>query len=146
MLENSVVEYSKICDSTLLLQEGTSQKVVLSLWFRTTFIVTSSFTQYPHFLRFTLQQWPMPVLSWLRHFHSVQLESGARLEFLFLQLKGPHPPGFNRFTFFGVSESPYFSHYNSKISASNSLYFGRYVTECTYFQYTNFYLLINVFS
>ena len=30
------------------------------------------------------------------------------------------------------NESPYFSHYNPKISASNSLYFGSYSRKCTY--------------
>ena len=39
---------------------------------------------------------------------------------------------------FGVDESPYFSHYNPKISASNSLYFRSCSRKCTCFRYTNF--------
>ena len=61
---------SKICDSTFLLQEGTSQKVVHSLWFRTTF--TGHVFGHP-VSPFALQR-PVPVLSRLRHLHSVQLE------------------------------------------------------------------------
>ena len=38
-------------------------------------------------------------------------------------------------------KSPYFSHQNTKISASNSLNFGSYSKKCTYFQYTNFYFM-----
>ena len=40
--------------------------------------------------------------------------------------------------FLGWNESPYFSHYNTKISASNSLYLRSYNRKCTYFRYTNF--------
>ena len=70
----SVVECSKICDSTFLLQEGTSQKVVHSLWFRTTF--TGHVFGHPvspfHEICFAATS---AVLSRLRHLHSVQLES-----------------------------------------------------------------------
>ena len=37
-----------------------------------------------------------------------------------------------------LKESPHFPHYNSKISASNSIYFGSYGRKCTLFWYTNF--------
>ena len=47
-------------------------------------------------------------------------------------------------TFLASNESPYFSHYNLKISASNSLYFGSYNRKCTYFQYTNLDFLMYV--
>ena len=41
------------------------------------------------------------------------------------------------------NESLYFSKYfNSKISASNSLYFGSYSRKCTYFWYTNFWFCV----
>ena len=39
------------------------------------------------------------------------------------------------------NESPYFSH-NTKISASNSLYFRSYSRKCTYFRYTSFDFLM----
>ena len=42
----------------------------------------------------------------------------------------------------GLNESPYFCHYNPKISAPNSLYFGSYNRKCTYFWYTNFDFLM----
>ena len=48
-------------------------------------------------------------------------------------------------TFLVSYESSYFSHYNPKISASNSLDFGSYSRKCTYFRYTNFDFF-NVFS
>ena len=35
------------------------------------------------------------------------------------------------------NESPHVSHYNPKISASISLYFGNCSRKCTYFRYTN---------
>ena len=37
------------------------------------------------------------------------------------------------------NESPYFSHNNPKISASNSLYFGSYNRKCTYFRFLRGY-------
>ena len=40
------------------------------------------------------------------------------------------------------NESPYFTHYNPQISASNSLYFGNYSRKCTDIRYTNFYILM----
>ena len=51
-----------------------------------------------------------------------------------------HPPGAqSEVVLFLVSnESPYFSHYSPKLSASNSLYFGSYSRKCTYYRYTNF--------
>ena len=36
------------------------------------------------------------------------------------------------------TESPYFSHYNPKITASNSLYFERYSGKCSEYWYPNF--------
>ena len=50
------------------------------------------------------------------------------------------PQGSIGSTFFFVSnENPYFFfHYNSKISASNSLYYDSYSRKCTYSWYTNF--------
>ena len=36
-----------------------------------------------------------------------------------------------------------FSHYNPKISASNSLHFGSYSIKCTFFKYTNFDFLMS---
>ena len=39
------------------------------------------------------------------------------------------------------NKNPYFSHFNPKTSASNSLYFGSNSRKCTHFQYTNFYFL-----
>ena len=38
-------------------------------------------------------------------------------------------------------KSPYFSHDNPKISASNSLYFGSYRRKCTDFWYTNIHFV-----
>ena len=38
------------------------------------------------------------------------------------------------------NESPYFSHYNLKISASNSLYLKSYSRKCTYFRCIIFYV------
>ena len=70
----SVVEYSKICNSTFLLQEGYLKRWSIVCGSEPHSQVTSSFIRYPHFLRFTLQR-PVPVLSRFKHFHSVQLES-----------------------------------------------------------------------
>ena len=51
-------------------------------------------------------------------------------------------PGFNRKKYLLVSnESPYISHYNTKISASNS-YIGSYSRKCAYFRHTNFDFLM----
>ena len=40
------------------------------------------------------------------------------------------------------NEIPYFSHFNPKISASSSLYFGNYSRKCTYFRCIKFYFLM----
>ena len=44
--------------------------------------------------------------------------------------------------FSSQTKSPYFSHYNPKISSSNSLYFRSYSRKCTYFRFTNFDFLM----
>ena len=44
------------------------------------------------------------------------------------------------------NECPYFSQYNPKTSASNSLYFGSFSRKCTYFRGTNFDFLMYLFS
>ena len=40
------------------------------------------------------------------------------------------------------NESPYFSHYKPKISASDSPYFGSYSRKCIFFRDTNFDFLM----
>ena len=48
------------------------------------------------------------------------------------------PQGSTGSSTFVSNESPYISHYNSKVSASNSIYFGSYSRKCNYLWYTNF--------